>query len=193
MRNCHTVFSSGLTMLHSHQYCTTVPILPQLCQHLVIFFLFFFCFFLGPHPWHKEVPRIGVELDYSCWPMPQSRQGQNQAASATCTTAHINWSHWERPGIKPTSSWILIGFVSAEPEGELLIFFLFIYLFALLAAIWKGVKWYLIGILIYISLLKSAVLGIFSCASWPFVHLLFLFFIFLLRYSWFTVLSQFLL
>ena len=27
------------------------------------FFVFwgFFCFFLGPHPWHMEVPRLGVE------------------------------------------------------------------------------------------------------------------------------------
>ena len=25
--------------------------------------LFFFFVFLGPHPWHTEVPRLGVELE----------------------------------------------------------------------------------------------------------------------------------
>ena len=24
-------------------------------------FVFFFCVFLGPHPWHMEVPRLRVE------------------------------------------------------------------------------------------------------------------------------------
>ena len=34
-------------------------------SHQVIFFLFFFpfCFYLGPHPWHMEVPRPGGELE----------------------------------------------------------------------------------------------------------------------------------
>ena len=38
-----------------------------------------------------------------------------QAASATYTTAHGNARpliHWARPGIKPVSSWILVGFVN---------------------------------------------------------------------------------
>ena len=37
-------------------------------------------------------------------------------------TAHGNarsLTHWEGPGIEPESSWILVGFVSAEPQGEL--------------------------------------------------------------------------
>ena len=35
------------------------------------------------------------------------------------TTAHSNagsLTHWKRPGIKPMSSWILVGFVSTEPQ-----------------------------------------------------------------------------
>ena len=38
------------------------------------------------------------------------------------TTAHSNarsLTHWERPGINPSSSWILVRFVSAEPWWEL--------------------------------------------------------------------------
>ena len=45
-----------------------------------------------------------------------------QAASATYTTAHGNagsLTHWARPGIKPTSSWMLVRFVSAELWQEL--------------------------------------------------------------------------
>ena len=26
-------------------------------------YVFFFCVLLGPHPWHMEVPRLGVELE----------------------------------------------------------------------------------------------------------------------------------
>ena len=35
------------------------------------FFFFFLFFFLGPHPQHLEVPRLGVNQSYSCWPTPQ--------------------------------------------------------------------------------------------------------------------------
>ena len=39
------------------------------------------------------------------------------------TAAHGNagsLTHWARPGIKPTSSWIRVGFIIAEPQQELL-------------------------------------------------------------------------
>ena len=29
---------------------------------ILVFFSFFFVF-LGPHPWHMEVPRLGIELE----------------------------------------------------------------------------------------------------------------------------------
>ena len=37
-------------------------------------------------------------------------------------TAHTNarsLTHWARPGIKPASSWLLVRFVTAEPQWEL--------------------------------------------------------------------------
>ena len=40
----------------------------------------------------------------------------------TYTTAHGNTgslTHWVRSGIEPTTSWFLVGFVSAEPQQEL--------------------------------------------------------------------------
>ena len=49
--------------------------------------LFFFFVFLGPHPWHVEVPRLGVNQSYSCQPTPQPQQRGIQAASSAYTTA----------------------------------------------------------------------------------------------------------
>ena len=57
--------------------------------------------------------------------MPQPQRLWIQAASVTYTIAHNNagsLAHWVRPGIKPTSSWILVGCVTAEPQQELPIY-----------------------------------------------------------------------
>ena len=46
---------------------------------------------------------------------PQPQQSGIQATFVTYTTAHGNTgslTQWERPGIEPTSSWILVGFVN---------------------------------------------------------------------------------
>ena len=63
-------------------------------------FAFFVCLFvfLGPHPWHMEVPRLGVELELQ---LP------------AYTTAHGNagpLTHWARPGIEPAFSWMIDSF-----------------------------------------------------------------------------------
>ena len=55
--------------------------------------------------------------------MPQPQQYQIWAVSVSYTTAHVNagsLTYWERPGIKPVSSWMLSRFVSAESWWELL-------------------------------------------------------------------------
>ena len=54
--------------------------------------------------------------------MPQPEQCQIQALSVTYTTALGNTgflTHWVRPGIKPTTSWFLVGFISTVPQREL--------------------------------------------------------------------------
>ena len=54
---------------------------------------------------HKKVPGLGVKLQLLAY-----------------TTAHSNAgfpTHWVRPGIKPTSLWILVRFVSTAPQQEL--------------------------------------------------------------------------
>ena len=53
-------------------------------------FFFFFFGFLGLHPRHVEVPRLGSNQSYSCQCTPQPQQHRIQAVSATYTTAHGN-------------------------------------------------------------------------------------------------------
>ena len=63
-----------------------------------------------------EVPRLGAIQSCSCQPTPEPQQRGIPATSATYTTAHSNsrsLTHWARLGIKPATSWFLVGFVSA--------------------------------------------------------------------------------
>ena len=51
-------------------------------------------------------------------------RGQIRATVAGLHHSHSNIrfvTSWVRPGIEPTSSWIPVGFVSTEPQQELLI------------------------------------------------------------------------
>ena len=96
-------------------------------QKLLMFlqesFFFFLSFvFLGPHSRHMEVPRLGSNQSCSCRPTPQPQQCRIRAASVTYTAAQGNagsLTHWARPGIEHTTSWFLVGFVSAVPRQEL--------------------------------------------------------------------------
>ena len=55
------------------------------------FFFFFFCF-LGPYPWHIEVPRLGVKSELQLPP--------HTTVYATSST------HWAGPGIELESWWM---------------------------------------------------------------------------------------
>ena len=57
-----------------------------------------------------------------CWPMPEPQQCQTQATSATYTTGNGNTgslTYWARPGIEPTTSWLLVRSISAVPRWKL--------------------------------------------------------------------------
>ena len=63
--------------------------------------------------------RIGAAIAGLC----QSQQCRIRAVSSTYTAAHSNRGYLTsqaRPGIESASSWILVGFVTAEPQMELL-------------------------------------------------------------------------
>ena len=70
--------------------------------------VFFFCF-------------LGLHL-FPGWPIPQPQPLGIWAASGTYATTHGNarsLTHLVKPGIKPASSWILVGFVSTALRWEL--------------------------------------------------------------------------
>ena len=57
-----------------------------------------------------EVPGLGIRLELQLQPTPQPQQHWIWAMSATYTIACANvrsLTYWERPEIKPTSSWVL--------------------------------------------------------------------------------------
>ena len=70
-----------------------------------------------------EVPRLEVKLEPLLPAYATATATWDQAVSATYTTAHSNagsLTHGLRPGIKPASSWMLVAFISAAPQRELL-------------------------------------------------------------------------
>ena len=90
---------------------------------------FFFFFFLGLHPWHLKVPRLGVQSEPQLpmpqppMPQPQPQQHQLWATSSSYTTAHGNTGsliHWTRPGIEHATSWFLVRFSSTVLWRKLL-------------------------------------------------------------------------
>ena len=54
---------------------------------------FFFCF-LGPHPWHREVPRVGIESEL--WPLAYTTATATAMPdpSRVCHLHHSSWQCW---------------------------------------------------------------------------------------------------
>ena len=80
-------------------------------------------FFLGLHLQHMEVPRLGIQSELLLPAYATATAMPDQVASVTYTTAHGNarsLTPWARPVIKPSTSWFLVGFVSAAPRREVL-------------------------------------------------------------------------
>ena len=81
--------------------------LSYICVYIYIYrYIYIFCF-SGPHLQHMEVSRLGAELELQL---------------LAYTTAHSNdrsLTHQAGSGIKPMSSWILVGFVTAKLLWEL--------------------------------------------------------------------------
>ena len=56
-----------------------------------LFFFFFFCFF-GPHPWHMEVPKLGVEWELQ--PPAYTTVTATQDLSHICDLHHSSQQRW---------------------------------------------------------------------------------------------------
>ena len=81
---------------------------------------FFFCLFRG-EPRHMDVPKGLIRAVAAGLRHSLSNAGI-RAASVTYTTAHgsaRSLIHWVGPGIKPVSLWLLVRFISNEPQWEL--------------------------------------------------------------------------
>ena len=86
-------------------------------------YVFIFGLFRAAPVAHRSSPARVMNQSYSGWPTPQPRQRGIRAASVTYTTAQGNagsFTHWERPGMEPISSWVLVRFITTEPQQELL-------------------------------------------------------------------------
>ena len=90
---------------------------------LLVWFFFFFFFGLfravpatcGGSQVRGPIGATAAGLYRSCWPIPQPQQCGIRVAFGTYATAHRiarSLSHWARPGIHPTSSCILVGFIT---------------------------------------------------------------------------------
>ena len=87
---------------------------------------FFFFAFLGLHPQHMEVPRPEVQSELQLHAYATATATSDLSCMCDLhTTAHGNagsLTHWVRPGVEPTTLWFLVGFISALPQRELLLF-----------------------------------------------------------------------
>ena len=90
--------------------------------HSLFIFYFIFCLCRATPVAYGGSQARDQNWSRSRWPTPQLQQSQVQAMSSTYTTAHSNsgfLTHLARPEIKPTSSWILVRFVTTEPCWDL--------------------------------------------------------------------------
>ena len=89
------------------------------------FFVCFFCFvFLGLHPWHIEVPRLGVQSELQL--LAYARATGTRDPSHIHDVHHSSWRCQilnlliESRDQTLKTSWFLVGFISTVPRRELL-------------------------------------------------------------------------
>ena len=79
--------------------------------------------FSGPLLQYMEVPRLGVESELQLLATAAATATWDQSLVCDLYQAHGNTgslTHQVRPGIEPSSSWILVSFVTTEPQQKLL-------------------------------------------------------------------------
>ena len=105
----HLPICMSLCARHAACLCHPHPSSPT----LFICSLFTYVAFGGHTRSIWKFPGEGSNWSCSHQPIPQPQQRQIRAASVTYATAHSNagsTTHQGRPGMEPTSSWIVVGF-----------------------------------------------------------------------------------
>ena len=95
----------------------------QLRYFRSIWFFWGLLFFFRATPGIWKFPGWESTQSCSCQPTPQPQQCGIWAMSQPTSWPKVMPDpliYWARPGIEPTSSWILVGFATAEPQWELL-------------------------------------------------------------------------
>ena len=83
---------------------------------------FYFISHFGATPMTYESSQVRARIGAIAAGLCHSHSNTGSEPYLTYTTAHGNarsLTHWAGPGIKPPASWILVGFVSTVPQGEL--------------------------------------------------------------------------
>ena len=106
-----------IAIFNSIMYVMSKISMTMIREHFRIrgFQFHFYIYFLGPHPWHMEVPRLGVKLELQLPSYTRATAIPHPSLPVAYATAPGNvesLTHRGRPGIKPTSSWILVRFVT---------------------------------------------------------------------------------
>ena len=96
----------------SQNRCDSDDLNLLIVMNITILFIYF-CF-SGTHLWHMEDPRLEA-TDSLCH--SHSNAGSETHLQPTPQLTAI--TRWRRPGVEPTSSWILVRFITSEPQWEL--------------------------------------------------------------------------
>ena len=84
----------------------------------------------GANRQNMEVPRLGVksELQLPAYTTATAIQDWSHGYDLHCSSCQCRiLTHWAGPGIEPTSSWTLVGFITTKPLQILLVMIAFIY------------------------------------------------------------------